>query len=58
MLPRSYIHIEAIDRPTALYIVYTTVSAQQTNLLPENTSQNDVFLPKAYICGNSFTLQC
>ena len=33
---RSY--IEAMDRPTVLYILYTTVSAQQTNLLAENAS--------------------
>ena len=39
MSPRSY--IEAMDRPTVLYILYTMVSAQQTNLLPKNASRND-----------------
>ena len=47
MLPRSY--IEAMDRPTVLYMLYTMVSAQQTNLLPENASQNDaIFAQKVY----------
>ena len=36
---RSY--IEAMDRPTILYILYTMVSAQQMNLLPKNASRND-----------------
>ena len=36
MPPRSY--IEAMDRPTVLYILYTMVSVQQTNLLPKNAS--------------------
>ena len=41
--PRSY--IETTDRPTVLYAPYSTVSVQQTNLLPENASQNDtIFL--------------
>ena len=35
------LYIEAIDQPTVLCIIYTMVSAQQTNLLPENVSQND-----------------
>ena len=39
MPPRS--DIEAIDRPTVLYILHSTISAQQTNLLPENASQTD-----------------
>ena len=39
--------IEAIDRPTVLYILYSTISAQQTNLLPENASQNDTIFPKS-----------
>ena len=39
MAPRSY--IEAMDRPTVLYILYTMVSAQQTNLLPKNALRND-----------------
>ena len=49
MPPRSY--IEAMDRPTVLYILYTMVSAQQTNLLPKNASQKLMmpFLPKTYI---------
>ena len=44
MPPRSY--IEAMDRPIVLYILYTMVSVQQTNLLPRNASQNDTILPK------------
>ena len=50
MPPRS--DIEAIDRPTVLYILYSMINAQQTNLLPENASQNDAISPKvdmAYI---------
>ena len=47
MPPRSY--IEAMDRPTILYILYTMVSAQQTNLLPKNASRNDaIFAQKVY----------
>ena len=47
MPPRSY--IEAMDRPTVLYILYTMVSAQQTNLLPKNASRNDaIFAHKVY----------
>ena len=47
MPPRSY--IEAMDQPTVLYILYTMVSGQQTNLLPKNASQNDViFAQKVY----------
>ena len=47
MPPRSY--IEVMDRPTILYILYTMVSVQQTNLLPENASQNDaIFAQKVY----------
>ena len=47
MPPRSY--IEAMDRPTILYILYTMVSAQQTNLLPKNALQNDaIFAQKVY----------
>ena len=47
MLLRSY--IEAMDRPTVLYILYTMVSAQQTNLLPKNASRNDaIFARKVY----------
>ena len=48
MPPRSY--IEGMDRPTVLYILYTIVSAQKTNLLPKHASRNDaIFLPKKYI---------
>ena len=47
MPPRSY--IEAMDRPTVSYILYTMVSAQQTNLLPKNASRNDaIFAQKVY----------
>ena len=47
MPPRSY--IEAMDRPTVLYVLYTMVSAQQTNLLPKNASRNDaIFAQKVY----------
>ena len=37
---------EAIDRPTVLYILYSMISVQQTNLLPENASQNDTIFSK------------
>ena len=47
MPPRSY--IEAMDRPTVLYILHTMVSAQQMNLLPKNASRNDtIFAQKGY----------
>ena len=47
MPPRSY--IEGMDRPTVLYILYTMVSVQQANLLPENASRNDaIFAQKVY----------
>ena len=47
MPPRSY--IEAMDRPTVLYILYTMVSVQQTNLLYKNASRNDaIFAQKVY----------
>ena len=47
MPPRSY--IEAMDQPTVLYILYTMVSAQQTNLLPKNASRNNaIFAQKVY----------
>ena len=46
--PRSY--IEGMDRPTVLYILYTTVSAEQTTLLPENASQNNAILVKSVNC--------
>ena len=41
MLPRLY--IEATERPSVLH---TTVSVQQTNLLPENNSQTTPFCPR------------
>ena len=41
--------IEAIDQPTVLYILYSTISVQQTNLLHENASQNDAISPKVDI---------
>ena len=44
MLPRS--DVEAIDRPTVLSILYSTISAQLMKLLPENASQNDAIFPK------------
>ena len=38
-----------MDRPTVLCILYTMVSAQQTNLLPKNTLRNDaIFAQKVY----------
>ena len=38
-----------MDRPTVLYILYTMVSAQQTNLLPKNALRNDaIFAQKGY----------
>ena len=47
MPPRSY--TEAMDRPTVLYILYTMMSAQQTNLLPKTASRNDpIFAQKVY----------
>ena len=56
MPPRSY--IEAIDRPTVLYILYSTIGAQQTNLLPENTSENDAIFPKSRYGIYQTTSQC
>ena len=41
MLPRS--GIEAMDQPTVLYILYSMITAQEMNLLPNTlASQNDV----------------
>ena len=52
MLPRLdidyytiYYIILAIDRPIVLYILYSAVSSQQMNLLPENDSKNDPNFP-------------
>ena len=46
--------MEPIDRPTVLYaMLYSTVSAQQMNLLPENASQNNaIFIAIAIIISN------
>ena len=44
MLPRS--DIEAIDQPTVLYILYSTLSVQQTKRLRENASQNNTIFHK------------
>ena len=38
---------EALDQPTVLYVLYSTVSAQQTKHLPENASQTMPCLPKS-----------
>ena len=35
-------------QPTILYKLYSTVSVQQTNLLPENASWNDTFVQSFY----------
>ena len=40
--------IEATDRPTVLYILYSAISVHQTNLLPKNASQNDIFSKSQY----------
>ena len=52
MPPRWY--IEAMDRPTLLYILYTMVSAQQTNLLPKNASRNDAIFAHKVPYGRKF----
>ena len=39
--------IEAIEQSTVLSILYSTISAQQMNLLPENPSQNNTTFPKS-----------
>ncbi len=47
MPPRSY--VEGMNLPTTLHILYTMVSAQQTNLSLENASRNDaIFARKVY----------
>ena len=56
MPPRS--DIEAIDQPTVLYILYGTISVQQTNLSPENASQNDAMFPKSRYGIYQTTSQC
>ena len=50
--------VEAIDQPTVLYILYSMVSVQQTNLLHENASQNNAIFPKSRYCIYQTTLQC
>ena len=50
--------IEDIDQPTVLYILYSTISAQQMNLLPENASQNDAIFPKSRYGIYQTTSQC
>ena len=47
MPPRWF--IEAMDRPTVLYILYTMVSVQQTNLCLKMLREMTPFLPKKYI---------
>ena len=44
MPPKS--DIKAINQPTVLYILYSTISVQQTNLLPENVSKTMPFFSK------------
>ena len=56
MPPKS--DIEAIDRPTVLSILYSTISAQQMNLQPENGSQNDAIFPKGRYGIYQTTSQC
>ena len=51
-------YIEATDQPTVIYIIHTMVSVQQTNHLPENTSQTTPFLPKVYLRQCTTSLQC
>ena len=46
MPPRLY--IKAVDRPTILYIYINIMMSAQQTFLPENASQNKVFLPKVY----------
>ena len=41
-----------------LYIIHSTISAQQTNLLPENASQNDGIFPKSQYGIYQTTSQC
>ena len=44
-----YIYIEGMDQPTVIYIPYTMVSVQQTNLLPKSASRNDaIFAQNVY----------
>ena len=45
MPPR--LDVEAVDRPTVIYILYSMMSAQQTNLLHENASQKCDFSQKS-----------
>ena len=50
---RLYLHL-----PTVLNILHSTVSAQQTNLLPEDTSRNDTISPKSLYRIYKTTSQC
>ena len=50
--------IEAIDGPTVLYILYSTVSVQQTIFLPQNASQMTPVLPKVYVAYVRPPSQC
>ena len=45
-------------RPTSCARLYSTKSAQQTNLLRENASQNDAIFPKSRYGMYQTTLQC
>ena len=38
----SLYYVIHIHRPTALYVLYSMVSAQEMNLVPKIASQNDV----------------
>ena len=40
------------------YILYTTVIAQQMNLLPENASQNDAIFDRSVYCRYGTTSHC
>ena len=44
--------------PTMLYILCSMASAQQTNFLPENASQNDAIFPKSQNGIYQTTSQC
>ena len=47
-----------MDQPTVLYILYSSVSVQQTNLLPENASQNDAIFARSIYRRYGTTSQC
>ena len=52
------LYIEGMDQPTVLHILYTMVSAQQMNLLPKNTSQNDAIFARSLCRRYGTTSQC